>query len=744
MTLPSRVVFPLNQRWLYCSEHKPEHLSRECDESGFAPVTIPHANIQTPYSGFDDRMYQFVSSYRRHFRLPPEHRGKRVFVDFDGAMTAAAIAINGKVLEEHRGGYVPFSFDLTDFIDWNGDNTLSVRLDSTERSDIPPFGGRIDYLTYGGIYREVRLRLVNPVFIESLFVKPQGIVEGDGRVVFLARIRNTASEDSKGNLRVQISDRRGTVGEIQGACRIPAQGEAEVLLEFQDTGGLKLWTLEEPELYRVDAVLECHGVATDSFNVRFGYREARFTPEGFHLNGRRIHLRGLNRHQAFPWVGYAMPARVQRRDADILKYELKANIVRTSHYPQSPHFLDRCDEIGLLVLEEIPGWQHIGNADWKDLSCRDVEAMIRRDFNHPSIVLWGVRINESLDDDAFYARTNRIAHALDDTRQTGGIRGHWVSNLLEDVFTFNDFDPERLRTPEHPLYLVTEFCGHMYPTKHFDNLERLTEHSRRHAHIHSCAATTPGISGAIAWCAFDYNTHCDFGSGDRICHHGVCDMFRIPKYAAGFYRSQCDPAEEIVLEPAFPWCMGDYPGGGIGEPIVHSNCDRLELFLDEEYVGEILPEREAFPGLAHPPFFVRLPVSQIWGSKWRSLRIDGFVGSRKAISKTLSDKGVDSDFILAADDTGLLGDGRDMTRVWFRVTDEFGNPRNFAVGVIWFDIEGPGEIIGDNPFALIGGCGAIWIRSKPEMGIIWLTATHPTLGKRKIWLLVQGPRTEKV
>jgi beta-galactosidase len=221
-------------------------------------------------------------------------------------------------------------------------------------------------------------------------------------------------------------------------------------------------------------------------------------------------------------------------------------------------------------------------------------------------------------------------------------------------------------------------------------------------------------------------------------------MFRIPKYAAGFYRSQCDPAEEIVLEPAFPWCMGDYPGGGIGEPIVHSNCDRLELFLDEEYVGEILPEREAFPGLAHPPFFVRLPVSQIWGSKWRSLRIDGFVGSRKAISKTLSDKGVDSDFILAADDTGLLGDGRDMTRVWFRVTDEFGNPRNFAVGVIWFDIEGPGEIIGDNPFALIGGCGAIWIRSKPEMGIIWLTATHPTLGKRKIWLLVQGPRTEKV
>jgi len=744
MTLSSRIIFPLNQRWLYCPEHKPEHLLQGCDESGFAPVALPHANIETPYSGFDDRIYQFVSSYRRHFRLPRELKGKRIFVDFDGAMTAATIGINGKVLEEHRGGYVPFSFDLTDFIDWNGDNTLAVRLDSTERSDIPPFGGRIDYLTYGGIYREVRLRVVSPVFIESLLVKPQGIVEGDGRIEFLARIQNTTSENYEGNLRVQIGDSRGTVGEILGACSIPAQGGREVLLEFRDTGGLKLWTLEEPELYRADAVLEYDGVATDTFHARFGYREARFTPEGFHLNGKRIHLRGLNRHQAFPWVGYAMPSRVQWRDADILKFELKANIVRTSHYPQSPHFLDRCDEIGLLVLEEIPGWQHIGDADWKDLSCRDVEAMIRRDFNHPSIVLWGVRINESPDDDAFYARTNRIAHALDDTRQTGGIRGHWESPLLEDVFTFNDFNPERLRTPEHPLYLVTEFCGHMYPTKHFDNIERLTEHSRRHAHIHSCAATTPGISGAIAWCAFDYNTHCDFGSGDRICHHGVCDMFRIPKYAAGFYRSQCDPAEEVVLEPAFPWCMGDYPGGGVGDPIIHSNCDRLELFLDEEYAGEILPERQAFPGVPHPPFFLRLPVSQIWGSKWRSLRIDGFVGSRKAISKILSDQGVDADFILAADDTGLLGDGRDMTRVWFRVTDEFGNPKNFAVGAIRFNIEGPGEIVGDNPFALIGGCGAIWVRAKQEQGTIELTARHPTLGERKVAIEVGEAKGEEI
>ena len=134
-----------------------------------------------------------------------------------------------------------------------------------------------------------------------------------------------------------------------------------------------------------------------------------------------------------------MPARAQRRDAEILKKELKCNIVRTSHYPQSPHFLDACDELGLLVLEEIPGWQHIGDRQWEDLSVDNVGRMVRRDWNHPSIILWGVRINESPDSHDFYLETNRVAHELDTTRQTGGVRFITDSEFLEDVFTQNDF-----------------------------------------------------------------------------------------------------------------------------------------------------------------------------------------------------------------------------------------------------------------------------------------------------------------
>ena len=192
-----------------------------------------------------------------------------------------------------------------------------------------------------------------------------------------------------------------------------------------------------------------------------------------------------------------MPARVQRRDALILRETLKCNIVRTSHYPQSPHFLDACDEVGLLVLEEIPGWQHIGDQAWQDLRCDNVGRMIRRDWNHPSIVLWGVRINESQDNHDFYTRTNALAHELDTSRQTGGMRYFQASELLEDVLTMNDFGFP-LRPPNHPAYLNTEFNGHMFPTKTIDNVDRVMEHAMRHARVHNQLASEPHTPAASA------------------------------------------------------------------------------------------------------------------------------------------------------------------------------------------------------------------------------------------------------
>jgi beta-galactosidase len=393
----------------------------------------------------------------------------------------------------------------------------------------------------------------------------------------------------------------------------------------------------------------------------------------------------------------------------------------------------------LLVLEEIPGWQHIGDEAWQQLAIDNVGRMIRRDWNHPSIVLWGVRINESRDNHDFYMRTTALAHALDTTRPAGGIRNFEGSELLEDVFTINDFGFP-LRKPNHPLYLNTEFVGHTFPTKTTDDNERQREHTLRHARIHNQLASDPQYAGGIGWCAFDYNTHADFGAGDRICYHGVTDIFREPKAAAGFYKSQCDPAEEIVLEPAFHWANSD-ESTHFTKAVVCSNCDHLKFFTrpgsaeNAEWIplAELDPERVEFNHLTYAPFVLDLTkLKFVWGD----LRIDGYIKGEKKISKSLSGRGVDRKFVIAADDTSLVADGADTTRVVLRVTDEFGAMRTYANDPVSFTLEGPGVLIGDNPFSLIGGTGAVWVRAKEEAGVVRLTAKHPRLGTQVVEIRV--------
>jgi beta-galactosidase len=728
----SRRVYPLNHNWLYSDRVLPNAASPTLDDSRFARVTIPHTNKMLPWHGFDDKSYQFVSLYRRHFKLPMATRGKRIFVDFGGVMTAATVSINGHRLGEYRGGYTPFSFELTSHLKWPGDNVLAVEVDSTERKDIPPFGGEIDYLTFGGIYRDVELRVVSDTFIENVFAKPVNVLKGDRRVdvrCFMNRQGNLA-----GPLSLTAELRDGNQVLASTSFKLTQELVPHYDLSLENLGSIQLWDPDRPKLYQVHVRLNSGTGLVDHYETKIGFREASFKEDGFHLNGKHIKLRGLNRHQTFPFVGQAMPARVQRRDALILKRELKCNVVRTSHYPQSPHFLDACDEIGLLVFEEIPGWQHIGDQQWKDLSVRYVEEMIRRDWNHPSIILWGVRVNESRDDHDFYTRTNQLAHSLDDSRQTGGVRYRYDSEQLEDVYTMNDFQIP-LRPPNRNRYLNTEFIGHMYPTKRNDNVERVTEHTMRHARVHDQLASDKKYAGGLGWCAFDYNTHSNFCSSDRICYHGVSDIFRIPKPAAGFYMSQCDPKQEIVLEPAFDWSRGDR-NETFTIAMVSSNCDHLKIYIGDRLVADLEPDRKTFPHLKYAPFVTNIR-DEIGKGPWGDLKLEGYIDGKKVITKMMSGSGADRQLLVSADDLELVGDGIDATRLVMKVTDEFGAVRPLANAAVALSITGPGEIIGENPFPLFGGVGAVWIKTKQEPGVIRVVAKHPTLASKTVEIRVK-------
>ncbi|HYO87556.1 MAG TPA: glycoside hydrolase family 2 TIM barrel-domain containing protein, partial [Candidatus Limnocylindrales bacterium] len=503
---------------------------------------------------------------------------------------------------------------------------------------------------------------------------------------------------------------------------------------------LRLWSPANPFRYGIACAIDngAGGTLDDYGAFPFGFREVHFEPDGLILNGEKFKLRGLNRHQSYPYIGYAAPARLQRKDADILKHELNVNLVRTSHYPQSPHFLDRCDEIGLLVFEEIPGWQFIGDSDWQALSLDNVQRMIVRDRNHASIILWGVRINESWDDESFYRRTNALAHDLDPTRPTGGVRNFLGSQFLEDVFTYNDFS-NGVAAPTQQPHLITEHNGHMFPTKSYDTEERQMEHALRHARVLDGAYGRPDVMGAIGWCAFDYNTHREFGAGDRICYHGVSDIYRLPKFAAALYESQIEPSVRPVLRAGTFWAFGERNETGIDPLLVFSNCEQIRVTVGDEMQGVYEPARAAFPHLPHAPFLINgFDGMALFGANYHDLHLEGLIGGEVVAKQHVSADGLPDALTLDADDAAISADGADMTRLIVRLTDRYGNRLPYDTCVVTFEVEGPARLIGDNPLALVGGQAALYLASTEAAGTVTVTARTPRLPDAHVTVQVQA------
>ncbi|MBQ1407304.1 MAG: glycoside hydrolase family 2 protein [Eubacterium sp.] len=612
----------LNDGWYFTEEFTEELLFRNTD--GLVPVRVPHTVKELPYHYFDESEYQMLSGYVRTLYAEPEWEGGRVLLTFEGAAHEASLYVNGQPAGTHRCGYTAFTSDISEFLRYGQDNRIVVRLDSRETLDVPPFGFVIDYMTYGGIYRDVYIEVKEPVYIQDVFIRTEQSFAGSlsddvAECKVLTETEIAGAVDVSGLMLRQGIRKHGC-----DDCEYTMLGEGPVsaaVLSF-DAGKAEVWDTDHPVLYDVktelfcperDDVPEC---VIDEKVTTIGFRTAEFRTDGFYLNGKKKKIRGLNRHQSYPYAGYAMPDSMQRYDAEILKYELGLNAVRTSHYPQAQSFVDRCDEIGLMVFTEIPGWQHIGGAEWKDQAVANVKDMVLQYRNHPSIILWGVRINESEDDDAFYSRTNYMAHALDPGRATGGVRCYKKGSLLEDVFTYNDFshagdnagcEPKSAVTsaPEKP-YMVTEYNGHMFPTKSFDCEEHRLEHAIRHANVLDAVASKDDIAGSFGWCMADYNTHRDFGSGDRICHHGVLDMFRNPKLAAFVYASQQD--DTPVLEISTSMDIGEHPGSNRGDIFAFTNADSVRMYKNDVFVSEFYPDgKDGLKGkgryrhLEHPP-----------------------------------------------------------------------------------------------------------------------------------------------
>ena len=758
-----RNVIKLVSGWTFHTNFFPELVRQPIAGE---PVRLPHNAVDLDLTYFDERSYQKSFGYQYTLAWKPEFADQEVVLRFDGAMANSVVWVNGTQVAAHKDGYTPFQARLTGWLK-DGDNLITVKVDGSENPDIPPFGGQIDYLTYAGIYRDVWLQVTGPVSLANLKVETAKELATAKTVQVTGFVDNPRQAAFTGSALVEICALNGAVLHQQTVA-LAASAET-FTARFENVLDLQLWELDAPQLYQARVTLNTHiggadqGVsaqssAVDQLSARFGVRTARFTTEGFFLNGKHLKIRGLNRHQSFPYVGYAMGQRAQAKDADILKDQLKCNLARTSHYPQSSYFLDRCDEIGLLVFEEIPGWQHIGGPVWQDESVANVRRMIERDWNHPSIIIWGVRINESQDDHDFYTRTNAMARSLDSSRQTGGVRFIENSELLEDVYTVNDFchvatsewmrgiAPTPLRQPrqvtglDHEVpYLITEFNGHMYPTKRIDPEDRQAEHVTRHLQVLDKAYENPVISGAIGWCMFDYNTHKDFGAGDRICHHGVLDIFREPKFAAAAYASQCSPAEQVVLQPVTYWARGEKDRCEVLPLIVATNCDYVELQVGDFAPKRAEPDRDRYPNLPYAPVIfdsrhVNLNDLGAWGMVWRDATITGYVKGQAVARVALSGNPLPTQLQVQVDDTELLAHEKDATRVIVRALDQSGRLLPFLEDVVTLEVTGAARLLGPQSLTLKGGITGFWVETTGAAGDISVSITTRRLGTQRLAL----------
>ncbi len=723
-----RETLNFNTDWLYSSMDYENGEAVRLDDSGFDKVSVPHANtILETHKGNDFpneiASYRFVSWYRRHFTLPRQYTGRNITVDFEGVATIADVYLNGELLANHKGAYTGFSVDITDKVYTDGrENILAVRVNSERQPQLPPEGGNVDYCLFGGIVRDVTMTITEPVYVERVFVTTPDLTEENGVVANSVDIQNNSKQGKAYTVETTVLDREGkTVVSASKKADVPAGQLTNVQITTSAISSPHLWDVDDPYLYTAVTKIKDGNTVIDTYNTRFGMRFMEFKtgPEdgSFYLNGKKIEIIGINRHEQWPWIGRAVPNKLQERDADLIKAD-GINAVRCSHYPQDPSFLDRCDEIGLLVFEEPPGWQHVGNDEWKNNFKKNLEEMILRDRNHPSIISWSTRPNESSSKGnlAFNRECEAISKELDPTRVTHGVRwefgmpGAADSDTPDNDVVVNDLLTVNYRYPENPPhipYMVTEHSNDWWgdgyswakdgeAIKFIDSFAEPLDYFYRN----------DKVAGGFGWSMFDYDNEVNYTKTGHVFYSGLYDIFRHEKAVAYLYRSQKEPGDVPLIYIANSWTK---EGTNTDSIYVLSNCDEVELFVNGASKGKIKPNK--YINLPHPVYeFKDITFAE------GEVRAVGYINGKQAGEFVRKTPGAAVRLVAEADYSTLTADGTDMTSVSVTAVDAEGNHVPFASNKINVVQTGGVEttLISERNVELENGKAAFLVQSKRD------------------------------
>ena len=759
-----RQVYDFNSGWRFHLGDVSDGGAAGLDDSKWEVVSTPHTVQLMPAEASGCRNYQGVAWYRKHFTVPEEIAGKDVTLHFEGIMGKQKIYVNGRLVKEHLGGYLPVTVSLTENGVKPGEEcVVAVMADNSDDKDFPPGKKQhsLDFAYHGGIYRDVWMIAKSPVAITDaieadkvagggVFVHFDNISDKGADVNVNTDVATSSSRTRKVTVETTLMDPQGRlVRRVSNPLSIKP-GETRTVAQSIHVKNPELWSPDTPSLYRVESRVKEGKTSIDGGVTRVGIRSFEFDGDkGFILNGKPFgQLVGANRHQDFAYVGNALPNSQQWRDAKRLR-DAGCRIIRVAHYPQDPSFMDACDELGMFVIVATPGWQY-WNKDPKFAGYvhRNTREIIRRDRNHPSVLMWEPILNETRYPENFslealqitkdeYPYPGRPIAAAD--MHSAGVKENY------DLVYGWPGDDEKADAPRQNIFTREwgENVDDWYAHNNDNRASRSWGERPMKVQALSLAKTYDGLYrttgkfiGGAQWHPFDHQR----GYHPDPYWGGIYDAFRQPKYAYHMFRSQTAHDLDHPVAESGPMVYIMHEMSQFSEPdvVVFSNCDSVRLSVYDGARSWTLPVKHEAGHMPSAPVVFK-NVWDFWEARdysytkknWQAVNMvaEGIVDGKVVATQRKMPSRRSTKLRLYTDWEGkpLVADGSDFIVVVAEVTDDNGNVRRLAKENIVFTVEGEGEITGDasihaNPRPVEWGSAPVLIRSTRTPGKIRISA----------------------
>jgi beta-galactosidase len=758
-----REVFNFNPGWRFYKGPANGAEAPGFNDSQWVVVNTPHGLELLPDEASGCVNYQGEAWYRKHFNIPERLKNQKIFLHFEALMGKSKIWVNGNLLKENFGGYLPVIIDISAVSKFNGEeNIVAVWLDNSDDPSYPPGKPQkeLDFTYFGGIYRDVWLYSTNPVHITDpnyagkvagggVFVHYENLSEQQVDVFISTDVYNETNRSSRVTVSSSILDSAGIrVGTVQKPVTIRANSSVIVTQNIR-VKNPHLWHPDDPYLHSLISEIVSSGKTIDGIKTKIGIRKIEFKgKEGFFLNNKPFgdKLMGANRHQDFAYIGNAMTNSLHWRDVKKLR-NAGMRIIRSAHYPQDPAFMDACDELGMFIIVATPGWQ-FWNKDtvFEERVYSDIRNMVRRDRNHPSVIMWEPILNETGYPDNFAMNVNSITHeeypfqgcytACDamargskyfdikygfsgkDSLDTFFVR-EWGDNV--DDWSSHNSDSRGRRSWGENVQIIQA-------------LHYLNPQNESRIHYDRFYSSSNQVIGGALWHSFDHNR----GYHPDPFYGGIMDIFRQPKYSYYGFQSMRNPTLNVPNIDNGPmiYIANEITPFSNGDVWIFTNCEEVRLtFSGKE--PKTIKVKDLKANMPHPP--VRFEDVYSWSdltlmSRSRNKGTTGIIaeglidGKVVATANKLPGKR-ESKLVLEVDFDGtpLVADGSDIITVIASLTDQNGNIKRLGEEEVVFEVSGEGRMIGEdelwaNPRRIEWGTAPCLVQSTTKSGNITVRA----------------------